>query len=98
MATMSLKRIPALVLASVGPMLIIMTGCEVGPNYIRPQVTAPAVYRGADETSISGADQNYPGNQQWAKVFREPELQNLIRVALEDNYDLLIAAQRVLEE
>ena len=98
MATMSLKRIPALVLASVGPMLIILTGCEVGPNYIRPQVTAPAVYRGADETSVSGADQNYLGNQQWAKVFREPELQNLIRVALEDNYDLLIAAQRVLEE
>jgi outer membrane protein, multidrug efflux system len=30
-------------------------------------------------------------------VFHEPELQDLIRAALEDNYDGRIAAQRVLE-
>jgi multidrug efflux system outer membrane protein len=75
-----------------------MTGCSVGPNYVRPQLTAPVIYRGADETPISSADQNSLGDQQWAQVFREPELQDLIRVALGNNYDMRIAAQRVLEE
>jgi outer membrane protein, multidrug efflux system len=97
MTTTSLKRMPALVLAFLSSMLNFTVGCTVGPNYARPQVTAPAVYRGADETPISSADQNSLGDQQWAQVFREPELQDLIRVALENNYDVQIAAQRVLE-
>lgn len=98
MTTTSLKRIPALVLALLSPVPNLTVGCKVGPNYARPQVTAPAVYRGVDETPISSADQNSLGDQQWAQVFREPELQDLTRVALENNYDVRIAAQRVLEE
>ena len=38
------------------------------------------------------------GDEQWAQVFREPELQDLIRKALSNNYDLRIAAQRILEQ
>jgi multidrug efflux system outer membrane protein len=97
MATTSLRRLLALALA-VGPVLTVTVGCKVGPNYARPQVTAPAVYRGADETPISSAGHGSLGDQQWVQVFREPELQDLIRVALENNYDVRIAAQRVLEE
>src|SRR5580704_16311951 len=85
-------------MACAGSLLILMTGCRVGPNYLRPQVTAPAIYRGADEAPVSSADQDSLGNQKWAQVFHEPELQNLIREALENNYDVRIAAQRVLEE
>ncbi len=33
-----------------------------------------------------------------ADVFHEPELQNLLRTALEKNYDVRIAAQRILEQ
>jgi outer membrane protein, multidrug efflux system len=91
-------NINSLKLALAGSLLILMTGCSMGPNYVRPHVTAPAIYRGADETPISSVDQNSLGDQQWAQVFREPELQNLIRVALDNNYDMRIAAQRVLEE
>ncbi len=91
------RRLP-LTLACTGSLFILITGCSVGPNYVRSQVTAPASYRGADETPVSSADQNSLGDQQWAQVFREPELQDLIRVALENNYDVRIAAQRVLEE
>ncbi len=98
MNTTSFKRTPPLTLACVGSLLILMTGCSVVPNYVRPQLMAPAIYRGADETPISSADQNSLGDQQWAQVFREPELQDLIRVALGNNYDMRIAAQRVLEE
>jgi multidrug efflux system outer membrane protein len=74
-----------------------LAGCNVGPKYVRPQVTAPPVYRGADEAAVSSDAQNSLGDQQWATVFREPELQDLIRTALANNYDLRIAAQHALE-
>jgi multidrug efflux system outer membrane protein len=98
MNTTSFNRIPRVTLSCAASLLILMTGCSVGPNYVRSQLTVPAIYRGADETPISSADQNSLGDQQWAQVFREPELQDLIRVALGNNYDMRIAAQRVLEE
>jgi multidrug efflux system outer membrane protein len=98
MNTTSFNRSPRVTLACAGSLLILMTGCTVGPNYVRSQLTVPAIYRGADETPISSADQNSLGDQQWAQVFRQPELQDLIRVALGNNYDMRIAAQRVLEE
>lgn len=75
-----------------------VTGCKVGPNYVRPEVTAPPVYRGADEATVSSPNQNSLGDENWAQVFNEPELQNLIRTALDNNFDVRIAAQHVLEE
>ena len=93
----SVKSKPASTLISLGSLLILMAGCRVGPKYVRPPVTAPEVYRGADETSVSSADQDSIGDQKWTQIFHEPELQDLIRTALESNYDLQIAAQRVLE-
>jgi hypothetical protein len=95
MNTTSLKRTPPVTLVCAGSLLILMTGCRVGANYVRPQVTAPAVYRGPDEAPVSSAGQNSLGDQQWTQVFREPELQDLIRVAFGNNYDMRIAAQRV---
>jgi len=38
------------------------------------------------------------GDEQWAAVYREPELQELIRKALANNYDVRIAARRILEQ
>jgi multidrug efflux system outer membrane protein len=46
---------------------------------------------------VSSANQNSLGDENWAQVFREPELQELIRTALANNYDVRIAAQHVLE-
>jgi multidrug efflux system outer membrane protein len=50
-----------------------------------------------DAAVISDA-QGSLGDEQWVQVFREPELQDLIRKALTNNYDLRIAAQRILEQ
>ena len=97
MNSTTLKK-QALVLMKAALLLIFVAGCKVGPNYVRPEVTAPSVYRGADEASVSSPNQNSVGDQNWAQVFHEPELQDLIRTALSDNYDVRIAAQRVLEE
>ncbi len=82
---------------AIGLAAVFATGCNVGPKYVRPQITAPPAYRGADEAQFSSDAQSSLGDRQWAAVFREPELQELIRMALASNYDLRIAAQRVLE-
>ena len=37
------------------------------------------------------------GDEEWSKVFQDQELQGLIRTALQNNYDVRIAAARVLE-
>jgi multidrug efflux system outer membrane protein len=97
MNTAFLKRIPKPLLIPAGLILLALTGCTVGPNYVRPQVPAPPAYRGADDAPVSSANQNSLGDENWAKVFNEPELQELIRTALANNYDVRIAAQHVLE-
>lgn len=72
-------------------------GCNVGPKYTRPQAPAPPAFRGADDAQVSSDAKDSLGDQQWGQVFHEPELQDLIRQALANNYDLRIAAEKVLE-
>src|SRR6478609_10784171 len=76
--------------------LILMAGCTVGPNYKRPKIDAPSVYRGADQQA---AMQNAAslGDEKWWTVYQDLELQKLIRTALTENYDVRIAAARVLQ-
>lgn len=97
MNTTFLKRIRKLPLIPVGLLFLMLTGCTVGPNYVRPPIATPPAYRGADDAPVSSADQNSLGDENWANVFNEPELQELIRTALVNNYDVRIAAQHVLE-
>lgn len=76
--------------------LMLPIGCNVGPNYKRPPVTVPDSYRGlapdaAPQTSGS------LGDEKWWTVFQDEQLQKLIREALAQNYDVRIAASRVLQ-
>ncbi len=75
-----------------------LAGCNIGPKYKRPVYQAAPTFRGADEAAVTSDAQNSLGDEQWAQIFREPELQALIRTALANNYDIHIAAQRVLEQ
>jgi outer membrane protein, multidrug efflux system len=75
-------------------MALTLVGCTVGPRYSRPGVDAPGGFRGqAPEltSTASLADEN------WIKVFQDEQLQTLIHTALQQNYDLRIAAERVME-
>ena len=83
-----------LLVAAVG----ILSGCTVGPKYARPKYPAPPAFRGADDASITSDAKPSLGDEQWASVYREPELQELIRKALANNYDVRIAAQHILEQ
>jgi multidrug efflux system outer membrane protein len=71
-------------------LILFFAGCAVGPNYKRPPVNAPEAFRG--ETDIST---NSFADLPWWKVFKDDNLQNLIRIALTNNYDLRIAVTRV---
>jgi multidrug efflux system outer membrane protein len=91
-----MKKLCMIALAAVA--MSILAGCNVGPKYTRPNYTAPPVYRGADEAPVSSDATGSLGDEQWSAVYQEPELQDLIRKALTNNYDVRIAAQHILEQ
>jgi multidrug efflux system outer membrane protein len=92
---------------------VVLTGCAVGPNYKRPAVDVPTVYRQPAEDAAAtkpaaNAAQSTPagttqtaaasiGDEKWWELFQDKELQGLIRTALKNNYDVRIAATRVLQ-
>jgi outer membrane protein, multidrug efflux system len=94
------RRNKTLFLTSVALLVacVFLFGCTVGPNYKRPQVATPQAFRGSDNAQVSSADTNSLGDQNFAQVFHEPELQQLIGTALTNNFDVRIAAERVLEQ
>ncbi len=83
---------------SAATIIVSLAGCKVGPNYKRPVVDTPASYRGALAPDIAPASTTPLGAQKWDTVFTDPVLQQLIHEALKNNYDVKIAADRVLEE
>ena len=77
--------------------LLALCACTVGPNYTRPQTPAPPAFRGPDNTEAPGSAGSL-GDRSWEEIFPGQELQALIRAALENNFDLRIAAQHILEQ
>jgi NodT family efflux transporter outer membrane factor (OMF) lipoprotein len=69
------------------------TGCMVGPDYKRPDVPAPPQFRAGEAQPAQAS----LGDVKWFDLFQDDTLRGLIKEALEANYDIRIAAQRVLE-
>jgi len=80
--------------AAASLVLLVVCGCKLGPNYKRPATTVPDQYRGAPAPEPAGEQF---GDMKWWAVFQDEALQNLIKQALQNNYDLRIAATRVLQ-
>jgi multidrug efflux system outer membrane protein len=78
---------------------VLGVGCTVGPNYKRPPVTAPDTFRGAPAAQNQGAGPQASsfGDAQWTDVFQDEPLKALIRTALAENFDVRIAATRILQ-
>jgi multidrug efflux system outer membrane protein len=74
----------------------LLTGCMLGPNYQRPTVPVPEQHRAA-EPPAPGREAVSLADVQWFALFQDERLQALIQTALENNYDMRIAAARVLE-
>ena len=72
-----------------------LSACMVGPKYHRPVVQTPNTFRDlADNPQIKAQSASY-ADLPWWQVFKDPKLQELIRTALKQNYDLEIATERI---
>jgi len=85
----------AALLIGIVAALGLMTGCLVGPKYQRPAVDVPQEYRAPAPQQAAQASSL--GNEQWWQVYQDPVLTQLIHTAIAQNYDVRIAAARVLE-
>ena len=70
---------------------LLLAGCMIGPNYLRPKIDSPAGWRFSDNESRDLA------NTLWWEQFQDPVLNDLLAAALHENKDLRIAAARVDE-
>jgi multidrug efflux system outer membrane protein len=68
-----------------------LAGCAVGPNYKRPNVTAPSTFRGSTNTAQQVSFADLP----WWEIFHDETLIGLIKESLANNYDLSVAVARV---
>lgn len=71
--------------------VLMLAGCAVGPNYKRPTISEPSGFRGATNQVTTNSFADLP----WWGVFKDPVLQDLVRTALTNNYDLRIILTRV---
>jgi multidrug efflux system outer membrane protein len=72
--------------------LLLLSGCTlVGPDYVKPEVEVPDAWR------VQPAEAESTANVNWWRTFNDPVLDELVRVALENNLDVRIAAARIME-
>jgi outer membrane protein, multidrug efflux system len=72
---------------------LFLAGCTVGPKYVRPAVQPPANFYAEQQAAANSA-----ADMAWWDLFKDPILQDLIREALKNNYDLQLAMARVEQE
>jgi multidrug efflux system outer membrane protein len=73
----------------------LLAGCSVGPNYHRPAVQTPAAFREPAENPQVQAQAASYADLPWWQVFQDPQLQELVRTAIKQNYDLQLATERI---
>jgi multidrug efflux system outer membrane protein len=71
------------------------SGCAVGPNYHRPAVQTPPAFHRPEQSEQTQPQTTSFADLPWWQVFHDPQLQELMRTALKQNYDLQLAVERV---
>jgi multidrug efflux system outer membrane protein len=72
--------------------LFLFSGCAIGSRFHAPEMEPPERFREM-ETAVGSSMADVP----WWDVFQDKALQGLIREAVRNNHDLLVAAARVEE-
>ncbi len=75
----------------VSLLALLVSGCMMGPDYLRPAVETPPAWRLTEQNAKDLA------NTAWWEQFGDPVLNDLVTTALRENKDLMIAAARVEE-
>jgi len=73
------------------PLILLVSGCPLGPNYRRPDVNAPPVYRDQSSPALQASLADLP----WWDLFKDETLKGLVETSLTNNYDLAAAVARV---
>lgn len=73
---------------------LLLSGCAMGPDFLRPESTLPEQYREAPEADAR-MEAPAPVNPEWWKLFADPMLDELVAQALENNQDLQAAVARL---
>jgi len=71
---------------------LLASGCTLGPDYQRPVTESPPAFRDIPPTEAASL-----ADTSWWELFDDPRLQELIRIALAENRNVKIAAERVEE-
>src|SRR4029077_9893372 len=87
------KKIVRLFIAVLSSGLLV--GCAVGPKYHRPALQTPNGFRDVVADAQQQAQAASYADLPWWQVFQDPKLQELIRTALKQNYDLQLATERI---
>jgi len=74
--------------------VLALEGCTVGPNYHKPRIAVPPLYRNAPPPQAGSADSL--ADLKWWEEFKDPVLQQLIRTGIERNYDVRVAAEEII--
>jgi outer membrane protein, multidrug efflux system len=72
---------------------VVLSGCAVGPNYVRPQTPVAAQFAGAEPAVYT----NQRSQIEFWKQFDDPTLNQLVGDSLRANYDLRIAVGRLVQ-
>jgi multidrug efflux system outer membrane protein len=86
--------VPALLGVLAALLVVLVTGCAVGPDYKRPPIASPVEFRGPQPAAGETASL---ADIRWWEVLKDERLQGLIDEALENGYDVRLAAWRVEE-
>ncbi|MGH9581094.1 MAG: efflux transporter outer membrane subunit [Terriglobales bacterium] len=78
-------------------LIMLSSGCAVGPNYRKPAVPVPPEYRGGSPDQTGKSEAASLADQKWWDAFQDEALRDLIQTSLKQNYDVRIAAARILE-
>lgn len=77
-----------LILLTLG-IIISISGCKLGPDFQRPDYVGPETFR-FDSSTVDTIV-----NLRWWDLFQDNVLDTLIKVALENNKDVMVAAARI---
>jgi multidrug efflux system outer membrane protein len=92
-----MKLLPRQKTLSLGIGACLLAGCVVGPDYRRPAVEAPGMFRQAGSDTNAPVGTSSLGDFGWWETFQDPQLTAHVAEALTNNWDIKIAAARVLQ-
>ncbi|HEY9052925.1 MAG TPA: efflux transporter outer membrane subunit, partial [Gammaproteobacteria bacterium] len=77
-----------LILFALG-LIVFFSGCKVGPDFVKPEYQSPLEFR------YDSIKTDTVVNLRWWEIYNDKTLDTLIRIALAENKNVLIAAARI---